>query len=150
MHLEKLCSQDEPIAMHLTRSIRADKFVEGYVDGNEQKYRGLAQFSIKKLLNPGIQELSSTMDVSHEQPSEQPVETTVKKPRSAQKKKIQMPAELQEEPADEVHPYSREGTTLKATITLNPPIIPLAEKRIKPSMKPSDLIPKREKVEKKL
>ncbi len=101
----------------------------------------------------------------------------LKKPRSADKKKkappkkVQIPTELMPEDGSSVddvasvngddgvisgqfdpnnHPYVQSGTSISVSLSLSEPIIPLPSKREKTSMKPSELIPKRKKVEKKM
>lgn len=122
------------------RKIREDKFQEGWEDENAEKYKGQFEFSLQSLLIPGAKQISNTYEIkplaAPVQEEEQDKKGGKSKPatqKKAPKKKPKkgVPIELCEEGEDEVHPYIAQGTCVQFTLTLNSPIIPLPQDRLK-------------------
>lgn len=167
--MEKMCiSNRKQFVLKLSRSIRTEKYMDGYIDYNEDKYRAyITQINMRRLLNPGENQVSfehvnveplNAQELEYEKQNKALLLSTRneekgKKPpsRNSSNKKSALPTELlpEEENDHSSHPYLSCGTFCNFVLIIDPPVIPLPEHRLsKCNMKPSDLIPMRKPVKK--
>ncbi|KAG2382328.1 hypothetical protein C9374_005530 [Naegleria lovaniensis] len=148
---ELMCVNDEVIHFKFLRSINKDMMVDGWIDHNEKKYTGTFCKHVKELLEPGAKASCETSALSHMNADDHSFPTDPR-PKSANKKKKKSkdpaPPQLLPE-SDDSKPYEENGTKISIEFTFENSLIPKPEERTRTNMRPSDIIPKREKVEKK-
>lgn len=155
--LEQMACKEEPLVVRVRRVIREEYNSEGWVDENEHHYRAEVRVAMEKLMYPGAQNMrESILLLPHRENNTEKAtlqEAGNKKPTSAKKSKRNIPPELavlEPDYAEGEHPYEKSATRLAVTLTLSTPIIPLLKDRPRPSIKLSDIIPKRKTIEKKV
>ncbi|KAL9654072.1 hypothetical protein ABK040_011616 [Willaertia magna] len=150
--LEQLSVNSEPLQFKMIRCIQREKFVDGWIDNNERKYRAKFEAPLRKLMEPGNTSFS-TCSLLQQSPDEGD-SVLDNRPKSANKRKKKTkdpaPPQLLPEGDEQTHPFEQMETSVNINVYIENPLIPKPENRMKPNLKPSELIPKRKKVEKKI